>query len=159
MKCSRKMLTRDGSIPPPLPPGNVGGWAPWPQHNIEGVDDNELNLVNHLANAAMDNAAANGLMQHPEISQDSHSISSDTKAFLKAEGPPVTLELPLPTGPMPAESSQSGTKIAYILMMMLLSEDWLPDLVSISALVLLLLCPCLFKNWPCMHKLFWPLHL
>jgi hypothetical protein len=58
-----------------------------------------LNLVNHLANAAMDNAVANGLMQHPEISQDSHSISSDTKAFLKAEGPPVTLELPLPTGP------------------------------------------------------------
>jgi hypothetical protein len=43
-----------------------------------------------------DAAVANGLMQHPKVPQDSHSISSDVQAFFRAQGAPVTLELPLP---------------------------------------------------------------
>jgi hypothetical protein len=35
-------------------------------------------------------------MQHPEVPQDSHSISNDVQAFFRAQGVPVTLELPLP---------------------------------------------------------------
>jgi hypothetical protein len=35
-------------------------------------------------------------MQHPEVPQDSHSVSSDVQAFFRAQGAPVTLELPLP---------------------------------------------------------------
>jgi hypothetical protein len=54
-----------------------------------------VNLVNNLADAAVANAVANGVMQHPEVPQDSHSISSDVQAFFRDQGPPVTLELPL----------------------------------------------------------------
>jgi hypothetical protein len=60
------------------------------------VGDNELNLVNSLANQVVVNAVENGLMQHPEIPQDSSSISSETMTFFRAQGVPVTLELPLP---------------------------------------------------------------
>jgi hypothetical protein len=35
-------------------------------------------------------------MQHPEIPQDSSSVSSEASAFFRAQGVPVTLELPLP---------------------------------------------------------------
>jgi hypothetical protein len=52
--------------------------------------------VNNLANIAVANAVANGLMQHPDQPQHSHSVSSDTEAFFRAQGVPVTLELPLP---------------------------------------------------------------
>jgi hypothetical protein len=55
-----------------------------------------VNLVNNLADAAVANAVANGLMQHPDVPQDSHFISSDVQAFFRAQGAPVTLELPLP---------------------------------------------------------------
>jgi hypothetical protein len=55
-----------------------------------------VNLVNNLADAAVANAMANGVMQHPEMPQDSHSISSDVQAFFRAQGAPITLELPLP---------------------------------------------------------------
>jgi hypothetical protein len=60
------------------------------------VGDNELNLVNNLANQVVVNAIENGLMQHPEIPQDSRSVSSEATAFFKAQGVPITLELPLP---------------------------------------------------------------
>ena len=51
------------------------------------------------------NAIANGLLQHPEQPQESQSISSDTKAFFRAQGPQVTLELPLLTDRETAERS------------------------------------------------------
>jgi hypothetical protein len=35
-------------------------------------------------------------MQHPEVPQDSHLVSSDVQAFFRAQGAPVTLELPIP---------------------------------------------------------------
>jgi hypothetical protein len=60
------------------------------------VGDNELNLVNNLANQVVVNAVENGLMQHPEMPQDSSSVSSEATAFFRAQGVPVTLELPLP---------------------------------------------------------------
>jgi hypothetical protein len=34
-------------------------------------------------------------MQHPEVPQDSHSVSSDVQAFFIPQGAPVTLELPI----------------------------------------------------------------
>ena len=46
-----------------------------------------------MANAAV----ANAMMQHPDVPQDNTSVSSGYQAFLRAQGPPVTLELPLPT--------------------------------------------------------------
>jgi hypothetical protein len=36
-----------------------------------------VNLVNNLADATVANAVANGVMQHPEMPQDRHSVSSD----------------------------------------------------------------------------------
>jgi hypothetical protein len=60
------------------------------------VGDNELNLVKNLANQVVVNAIENGLMQHPEIPQDSRSVSSEATTFFRAQGVPVTLELPLP---------------------------------------------------------------
>jgi hypothetical protein len=53
-------------------------------------------LVNNLADAAVANAVAIGVMQHSEVPQDSHSVSSDVQAFFRAQGAPVTLELPIP---------------------------------------------------------------
>lgn len=52
-----------------------------------------------MADVAVANVVANGLMQHPDVPQDSHSVSFETQAFFRAEGPPVTLELPLPPSP------------------------------------------------------------
>jgi hypothetical protein len=53
-------------------------------------------LVNNLADAAVAKAVANGVMLHPEVPQDSHSVSSDVQAFFRAQGAPVTPELPIP---------------------------------------------------------------
>jgi hypothetical protein len=60
------------------------------------VDENEVELINNLADIAVADAVGNGLMQHPEQPQDSSSVSSGTQAFFKAQGAPITLELPLP---------------------------------------------------------------
>jgi hypothetical protein len=60
------------------------------------VGENELAQVNNLANIAVANAIANAVMQHPEHPQESASVSSETRAFYKAQGRPVTLELPMP---------------------------------------------------------------
>jgi hypothetical protein len=60
------------------------------------VGDNELNLVNNLANQVVVNAVENGLMQHPEIPRDSSSVSIEALAFFRAQGVLITLELPLP---------------------------------------------------------------
>jgi hypothetical protein len=43
----------------------------WRQQKGELVGVNELNLVNNLANQVVANAIENGIMQHPEIPQDS----------------------------------------------------------------------------------------
>jgi hypothetical protein len=84
-------------LPPPPPPQvNLEGWAQWPEPQFEEIDENEVNLVNNLVDAAVANAAANGVMQHPEVPQDSNSVSSDVQAFFRAQGAPVTLELSLP---------------------------------------------------------------
>jgi hypothetical protein len=71
-------------------------WEPWPQQEGELVAENELADVQNLADAAVANAVAVGLMQHPDQPQDSHSVSSETNAFFRAQWAPVTLELPLP---------------------------------------------------------------
>jgi hypothetical protein len=71
-------------------------WEPWPQQDGELVAENELAEVQNLADAAVANAVAAGLMQHPDQPQDSHSVSSETNAFFRAQGTPVTLELRLP---------------------------------------------------------------
>jgi hypothetical protein len=70
------------------------------------VDENEVELINNLLDIAVANAVGNGLMQHPEQPQDSSSASSDTQAFFRAQGAPITLELPLP------ESSSACRTIA-----------------------------------------------
>jgi hypothetical protein len=87
-----------GSFPPPPPPPivNLDGWAQWPEPQAEGIDENELHLVNDLADVAVANAIADGVMQHPEVPQESHSVSSEVQAFYRAQGAPVTLELPVP---------------------------------------------------------------
>jgi hypothetical protein len=69
-------------------------WAPWPQVDNVVVDENEVELITNLADIAV--ADAVGLMQHPEQPQDSSSVSSGTQAFFRAQGAPITLELPLP---------------------------------------------------------------
>jgi hypothetical protein len=71
-------------------------WAPWPQVDNAVVDENEVELINNLADISVADAVGNGLMQHPEQPQDSSSVSSGTQAFFRAQGAPVTLELPLP---------------------------------------------------------------
>lgn len=55
------------------------------------------NWINHVGSGLQ----YFGLMQHHDHPQDSHSVSSDVVASFTVEGPPVTLELPLPTGPSP----------------------------------------------------------
>jgi hypothetical protein len=85
-------------LPPPPPPQvNPEGWAQWPEPQFEEIDENEVNLVNNLVDAAVANVVVNGVMQHPEVPQDSHSVSSDVQAFSRAQGAPVTLELPIPS--------------------------------------------------------------
>jgi hypothetical protein len=90
-------LDQGWQIPSPPHPTQHVGWDEWPQQQGELVGDNDLNLVNNLANQVVVNAIDNGLMQHPEIPQDSRSIISETTAFFRAQGVPVTLELPLPS--------------------------------------------------------------
>lgn len=75
------------------------------QQEGELVAENELAAVNNLANAAV----ANGLMQHPNQPQYSYSVSSETSAFYRAEGPQVTLELPLPA--VSADRSSADTLV------------------------------------------------
>jgi hypothetical protein len=89
-------LDQGWQISSPPHPAQNDGWDEWLQHEGELVGDNELNLVNNLANQVVVNAIENGLMQHPEIPQDSFSVSSEVTAFFRAQGVPVTLELPLP---------------------------------------------------------------
>lgn len=74
-------------------------WAPWPNQDGEMVGENELAAVENLANIAHENATAIGLMQHLDQPQDSHSVSSEARGFLRAQGDLITMELPLPTNP------------------------------------------------------------
>lgn len=67
------------------------------------VRENECAAINNLADIAVANAVANGVMQHPNQPQESHSISSEVRAFYRAQGPPITLELPLPADRISAE--------------------------------------------------------
>jgi hypothetical protein len=83
-------------VPSPPHPAQNDGWDEWPQQEGELVGDNELDLVNNLANQVVVNAVENGLTQHPDMPQDSSCVSSEATAFFRAQGVPVTLELPLP---------------------------------------------------------------
>jgi hypothetical protein len=67
--------------PPPPPHENAMEWAPWPQVDNAVVDENEVDLINNLADIAVAKAVSNGLMQHPKQPQDSSSVSSGTQAF------------------------------------------------------------------------------
>jgi hypothetical protein len=89
-------LDQGWQIPSPPHPAQNDGWDEWPQQEGELVGDNELNLVNNLANQVVVNVVENGLTQHPEIPQDSSFVSSEASAFFRAQGVPVTVELPLP---------------------------------------------------------------
>jgi hypothetical protein len=71
---------------PPRPPAQNVGWDQWPQQEGELVEENELQMVNNLANVVVVNAMAAGIMQHPDVPQDSHSISSETTYFSKLRG-------------------------------------------------------------------------
>jgi hypothetical protein len=73
----------------------------------DGIDENEVNLVNNPTDAAVANAVVNGMMHHPDVPQDSQSVSYGAQAFFRAQGIPVTLELPLP-------SSTSANRIIHI---------------------------------------------
>jgi hypothetical protein len=75
---------------------NMQGWGQWIQQEGEQVDENVLAAVDQLAEAAMANAIANGIMQALDFPQHSVSVSSETNAFFRAQGSPITLELPLP---------------------------------------------------------------
>jgi hypothetical protein len=89
-------LDHGWQIPSPPHAAQNDGWDEWPQQEGELVGDNELNLVNNLANQVVVNAVENGLMQHPEIPRDSSSVSIEALAFFRAQGVLITLELPLP---------------------------------------------------------------
>jgi hypothetical protein len=75
-------------VPSPPHPAQNDGWAEWPQQEGELVAENELNLVNNLANQIVVNAVEDGLMQHPDMPQDSSSsavrlwLSSELKELL-----------------------------------------------------------------------------
>lgn len=75
---------------------NANGWGHWLQQEGDLVVENELIHVNNLADIAVANAVANGLMQHPDQHQNSGSTDNEEEAFYRAQGPPITLELPLP---------------------------------------------------------------
>jgi hypothetical protein len=78
--------------PPPLhPQNNNQGWGQWIQQEGELVAENELAAVDQMAKAAVVN-----MMQHPEHPQHNTPVNSETREFFRAQGPPVTLELPLP---------------------------------------------------------------
>jgi hypothetical protein len=96
-KFKKLILIRVGKSRLPPHPAQNDGWDEWPQQEGELVGDNELNFVNNPANQIIENAVQNGLMQHPDIPQDSRSVSSETTTFFRAQGVSVTLELPLPS--------------------------------------------------------------
>jgi hypothetical protein len=75
---------------------NLQGWGQWIQQKGEQVEENVLGAIDQLAEVAMANAIANGVMQAPDFPQHSVSVSSETNGFFRAQGSPVTLELPLP---------------------------------------------------------------
>ena len=91
-------------IPPPPLRNNNEGWGQWIQQEGELVAENELAAVDHLVEIAV----ANAVMQHLEHPQQSVSVSSDSRAFFRAQGPPVTLELPLPAT---AAGSSSANRV------------------------------------------------
>jgi hypothetical protein len=144
-------------LPPPPPPlVNHDGWAQWPEPQAEGIDENELHLVNDLADAAVANAVANGVMQHPEVPQDSHSVSSDVQAFFRAQGAPVTLESLFLIMLLQSEFSQLLGAMILCLRMTVLSGKLLQELAFISALVPPHLWLCLFKTLLLMLSRLWP---
>jgi hypothetical protein len=75
---------------------NMQGWGQWIQQEGEQVDENVLAAVDQLAEVAMANAVANGIMQAPDFPQHSVTVNSETNVFFRAQGSPITLELPLP---------------------------------------------------------------
>jgi hypothetical protein len=80
----------------PPPPDEEMDWGPWEQQNEENVGDNEIVAVNYLTNVVVAMAAANSFLQHPDQPQNSLSVSSEAGTFFRAQGFPITSELPLP---------------------------------------------------------------
>lgn len=58
--------------PQPQPQENIMSWNPWSQQDGAVVDENELAQINNLADNAVANPLANGILQHPEQPQESH---------------------------------------------------------------------------------------
>jgi hypothetical protein len=127
-------LDQGWQIPSPPHPAQNDGWDEWPQQEGELVGDNELNLVNNLANQAVVNAMENGLMQHPEMPQDSSSVSSEATTFFRAQGVPVTLELPPPLLGKPQELLIFLSYLALSLTVTSPSDNWQIDLGYILVL-------------------------
>lgn len=68
-----------------------GNWEQWPNQNGGIVDQNELNQVIAQANAVVEQA----ILQHPEAPQNSVPVNPEALDFYRAQGPPITRELPL----------------------------------------------------------------
>lgn len=79
-------------------------------------EENELLAVDQLAEAAVVNAVAAAtaasLGAQIDLPQHSTSVSSETRAFLRAQGPPVTLELPLPEQIVGASSADRQLQVS-----------------------------------------------
>jgi hypothetical protein len=120
-------LDQGWQIRSPPHPAQNDGWDEWPQQEGELVGDNELNLVNNLADQVVVNAVENGLMQHPKMPQDSSSISSEATTFFRAQGVPVNLELPLPLLGKPQELLICLSFLALSLTVISPSDNWLID--------------------------------
>jgi hypothetical protein len=66
------------------------GWPAWPQEG-KIVDQNELQQVQ----AQADELVQQAMLQLPNASQSTETVSSEVMAFFRAQGPPIRLELPL----------------------------------------------------------------
>lgn len=86
----------EGWEPPLLPNAAAAaanldnGWPAWPQEG-EVVDQNELQQVQALA----DDLIQQAMMQLPNATQTTESVSSEVLGFFRAQEPPIILELPL----------------------------------------------------------------
>jgi hypothetical protein len=123
---------------------------------LKKTDENEVHLVNNLADAVVANTVANGVMQHPEVPQDSHSVSSDVQAFFRAQGAPVTLELPIPNNASANRVVPVAGVMILCLRMTVPLDRLLQELVFISALDPPHLWLCLSKTSLLMFSHSWP---
>jgi hypothetical protein len=57
------------------------------QQGEENVGDNEIVVVNNLADVVVAMAGANGFLQHPDQPKDNISVSTETGTFLGLKVP------------------------------------------------------------------------